>query len=42
LLFWPIVIVLGAGFVALYYDHDVKPFTEPNMGKTDDAKHAFG
>jgi hypothetical protein len=28
LLFWPVVIVVGAGFVALYYDHDVKPFTD--------------
>jgi len=24
MLFWPIVIALGPGFVALYYDHDVK------------------
>jgi hypothetical protein len=28
LLFWPIVIALGAGFVALCYDHDVKPFLD--------------
>jgi hypothetical protein len=25
--FWLIVIALGPGFVALYYDHDVKSFT---------------
>ena len=31
MLFWPIVIVLGAGFVALYYDHDVKSFTDQNV-----------
>jgi hypothetical protein len=28
MLFWPIVIALGPGFVALYYDHDVKSFTD--------------
>jgi hypothetical protein len=26
--FWPIVIALGPGFVALYYDHDVKSFSD--------------
>jgi hypothetical protein len=28
LLFWPVVIALGPGFVALYYDHDVKSYAE--------------
>jgi hypothetical protein len=28
MLFWPIVIALGPGFAALYYDHDVKAFTD--------------
>jgi hypothetical protein len=28
MLFWPIVIALGPGFVALYYDHDVKAFDD--------------
>ncbi len=28
MLFWPVVIALGPGFAALYYDHDVKSFTE--------------
>ena len=27
MLFWPIVIALGPGFVALYYDHDVESFS---------------
>jgi hypothetical protein len=27
MLFWPVVVALGPGFVALYYDHDVKSFT---------------
>jgi hypothetical protein len=26
MLFWPIVLALGPGFVAVYYDHDVSPF----------------
>jgi hypothetical protein len=25
MLFWPVVIALGPGFAALYYDHDVRP-----------------
>jgi hypothetical protein len=28
MLFWPVVIALGPGFTALYYDHDVKSFTD--------------
>jgi len=28
MLFWPIVIALGPGFTALYYDHDVQSFSE--------------
>ncbi len=28
MLFWPVVIALGPGFVALYYDHDVKSYTD--------------
>ena len=28
MLFWPIVIALGPGFVALYYDHEVKSYTD--------------
>ena len=28
MLFWPIVIALGPGFVALYYDHDMKAFDD--------------
>jgi hypothetical protein len=28
MLFWPIVIALGPGFAALYYDHDVKAFSD--------------
>jgi hypothetical protein len=28
MLFWPVVIALGPGFAALYYDHDVKSFTD--------------
>ncbi len=28
MLFWPVVIALGPGFVALYYDHDVKSYAE--------------
>jgi hypothetical protein len=31
MLFWPIVIALGPGFVALYYDHDVKSFADQSM-----------
>ena len=28
MLFWPVVIALGPGFVALYYDHDVKSYID--------------
>jgi hypothetical protein len=31
MLFWPIVIALGPGFVALYYDHDVKSFADQSV-----------
>jgi hypothetical protein len=31
MLFWPIVIALGPGFVALYYDHDVKSFADQSI-----------
>jgi hypothetical protein len=31
MLFWPIVIALGPGFVALYYDHDVKSFVDQSI-----------
>jgi hypothetical protein len=31
MLFWPIAIALGPGFVALYYDHDVKSFADQSM-----------
>jgi hypothetical protein len=31
MLFWPVVIALGPGFVALYYDHDVKYFADQNV-----------
>ena len=31
MLFWPIVIALGPGFVALYYDHDVKSFANQSV-----------
>jgi hypothetical protein len=31
MLFWPIVIALGPGFVALYYDHDVKSFSDQSV-----------
>lgn len=27
-LFWPIIIALGSGFAAVYYDHDVKSFAD--------------
>ena len=30
-MFWPIVIALGPGFVAVYYDHDVKSFADRNV-----------
>jgi hypothetical protein len=30
MLFWPVVIALGPGFAALYYDHDVKSFADQN------------
>jgi hypothetical protein len=28
MLFWPVIIALGPGFAALYYDHDVKSFSD--------------
>jgi hypothetical protein len=28
MVFWPVVIAVGPGFAALYYDHDVHSFTE--------------
>jgi hypothetical protein len=28
MLFWPVVIALGPGFAALYYDHDVQSFAD--------------
>jgi hypothetical protein len=28
MLFWPVVIALGPGFAALYYDHDVHSFAD--------------
>ena len=31
MLFWPVVIALGPGFAALYYDHDVKSFSDQNV-----------
>jgi len=31
MLFWPVVIALGAGFAALYYEHDVKSFADQNV-----------
>jgi hypothetical protein len=31
MLFWPVVIALGPGFAALYYDHDVKSFADQNV-----------
>ena len=31
MLSWPIVIALGPGFVALYYDHDVKSFGDRSV-----------
>ena len=31
MLFWPIVIALGPGFVALYYDRDVKSFADQSV-----------
>jgi hypothetical protein len=30
-MFWPIVIALGPGFVAVYYDHDVKSFSDRSV-----------
>jgi hypothetical protein len=38
MLFWPIVIALGPGFVALYYDHDVKAFDD--QGACEQTLHA--
>ena len=35
MLFWPIVIALGPGFVALFYDHDVRSFGDQSVcGRT--------
>ena len=31
MLFWQVVIALGPGFAALYYDHDVKSFADQNV-----------
>ena len=31
MLFWRVVIALGPGFAALYYDHDVKSFADQNV-----------
>jgi hypothetical protein len=31
MLFWPVVIAFGPGFAALYYDHDVKSFTDQDV-----------
>ena len=31
MLFWPVVIALGPGFAALYYDHDAKSFADQNV-----------
>jgi hypothetical protein len=31
MLFWPVVIALGPGFAALYYDHDVQSFTDQDV-----------
>ena len=31
MLFWPVVIALGPGFAALYYDHGVKSFADQNV-----------
>jgi len=31
MLFWPIVLALGPGFVAVYYDHDLKPFARQTV-----------
>lgn len=31
MLFWPVVIALGPGFAALYYEHDVKSFTDQHV-----------
>jgi hypothetical protein len=31
MLFWPIAIALGPGFVALYCDHDVKSFGDQSV-----------
>jgi hypothetical protein len=42
MLFWPVVIALGPGFVALYYDHDVKSFADQNVcEQTPAAQRAF-
>ena len=30
-LFWPIVIALGPGFAAVYYDHDVRSFADRSV-----------
>ncbi|HWW37332.1 MAG TPA: hypothetical protein VNZ23_19125 [Xanthobacteraceae bacterium] len=31
MLFWPVVIAFGPGFAAIYYDHDVKSFTDQDV-----------
>jgi hypothetical protein len=31
MLFWPVVIALGPGFTALYYDHDVQSFSDQSV-----------
>jgi hypothetical protein len=31
MLFWPVVIALGPGFAALYYDHDVQSFADRSV-----------
>ena len=49
MLFWPVVIALGPGFAALYYDHDVKSYidqsaceqTLPELGQRAKAAKDF-
>jgi hypothetical protein len=31
MLFWPVVIAFGPRFAAIYYDHDVKSFTDQDV-----------
>ena len=43
MLFWPILLALGPGFAAVYYDHDVKPFARQTVCErtlSSLAKHA--